>query len=61
MGLGYVLSFVPIASMLIMPMRLLSGIVLATDVWISLGLSSLLLVGVFILGYPAYRLGLQRE
>lgn len=60
-GMAYILSFVPIASMLIMPMRILSGVVLSIDLWISLFISSLTMGVLLVSMYPIYKEGLQKE
>lgn len=59
-GIGYFLSFIPISSMLIMPMRIVSTSVSMFDILIStlISVSTLaVILGVF---YPLYKKGLSR-
>lgn len=59
-GLPYLLSFVPISSMLIMPMRIIQKATIPSDILLSLGLSFGFLLLVIILLFPVYRKGLER-
>jgi len=60
-GLAYILSYVPIASMLTMGMRLLSTRVMLSDILFSLSLSVLFLFGCIYYGFPFYKRGLMNE
>ena len=60
-GIGYTLSFVPVFSMLIMPMRLLTQHVMAIEVIVSLLFSIALISLIFIVMYPVYRMGIREE
>jgi hypothetical protein len=53
-GLGYTLSFVPMFSMLIMPMRLLTENVMSIEVILSILFTIVLISLIFILFYPVY-------
>ena len=59
-GLPYLLSFVPISSMLIMPMRIIQKATISSEILLSLGLSLSFLMLVIILLFPVYRKGLER-
>jgi len=60
-GLGYVLSFVPISSMLLMGMRILSGPISVNELSLSLLMSLLALVMIIGIGYKGYQKGLVNE
>jgi ABC-2 type transport system permease protein len=60
-GLGYILSYVPIASMLTMGMRILNTRVLMSDLLFSLSLSLTFLAGCMYFGFPYYKKGLMNE
>jgi len=53
-GLGYSLSFVPVFSMLIMPMRLLTENVISIEVMVSILFTIVFISLIFILFYPIY-------
>jgi len=59
--LGSVLSYVPIFSMLIMPMRLLTQHVMPIEIMTSILFSFALISLIFILMYPLFRDGLREE
>ena len=60
-GMGRTLSLVPIGSMLVMGMRILSSTVSASEVALSVIGSVLMFVGIVMLGYPVYRRGLTQR
>lgn len=60
-GIGYVLSFMPVFSMLIMPMRLLTQHVMSIEIIVSVLFSMALISLIFIALYPIYRLGIREE
>lgn len=60
-GIGYVLSFVPIFSMLIMPMRLLTSHVMPIELVVSILFTIALISLIFIVLYPQYESGLKNE
>ncbi|MHB8097203.1 MAG: ABC transporter permease [Erysipelotrichaceae bacterium] len=60
-GFGYILSFIPIFSMLIMPMRLLTQHVMPIEIMTSLLFSFALISLIFILMYPLYKEGIREE
>ena len=60
-GFGYLLSFIPIFSMLIMPMRLLTQHVMPMEIITSILFSFALISLTFILMYPLYIRGLREE
>lgn len=60
-GLGRILSLVPVGSMLVMGMRILSGGVSDVEVSLSVIGSVLTLGGILMLGYPLYRRGLTQR
>lgn len=60
-GLGYILSFVPIFSMLIMPMRLLTSHVMPIELVVSILFTIALISLIFIVLYPQYESGLKNE
>lgn len=59
-GLGQTLSLLPIGSMLVMGMRILSGSVSVAEVGLSVVGSVVVLVGAVVVGYPWYRRGLTK-
>lgn len=59
-GWGYVFSFIPISSMLLMPMRLLTHHVMTLDILIALMFSLIFAIGILMAGYPLYKKGLQQ-
>lgn len=60
-GWGKVLSLVPVGSMLLMGMRVLSGTVRSVELLFSAGGSFLVLGALIGVGYPIYRRGLIRQ
>jgi ABC-2 type transport system permease protein len=58
-GLGYSLSFVPVFSMLIMPMRLLTENVIPIEVMVSILFTIAIISLIFILLYPIYERGIK--
>lgn len=58
-GLGYSLSFVPVFSMLIMPMRLLTENVIPIEVLVSILFTIAFISLIFILLYPIYEKGIK--
>lgn len=60
-GFGYLLSYIPIFSMLIMPMRLLTQHVMPMEIITSILFSFALISLTFILMYPLYIRGLREE
>jgi len=60
-GFGYILSYLPIFSMLIMPMRLLTQHVMPIEIMTSLLFSFALISLIFILMYPLYKDGIREE
>lgn len=60
-GFGYVLSYIPVFSMLIMPMRLLTQHVMPIEIMTSLLFSFALISLIFILLYPLYKEGIREE
>lgn len=60
-GMGRTLSLIPIGSMLVMGMRILSSTVSASEVALSVIGSVLMFVGIVMLGYPVYRRGLTQR
>jgi ABC-2 type transport system permease protein len=60
-GIGYFLSFVPVFSMLIMPMRLLTSHVMPIEVLVSILFTIAIISLIFIVLYPQYELGLKNE
>ena len=60
-GMGRTLSLVPIGSMLVMGMRILSSTVSASEVALSVIGSVLMFAGIVMLGYPVYRRGLTQR
>jgi ABC-2 type transport system permease protein len=60
-GFGYILSFIPIFSMLIMPMRLLTQHVMSIEIMTSILFSFALISLIFILMYPLYKKGIREE
>lgn len=60
-GLGYTLSFVPIFSMLIMPMRLLTQHVMPIEVIISILFTIALIALISVLLYPQYVSGIKND
>lgn len=58
-GLGYSLSFVPVFSMLIMPMRLLTENVIPIEVMVSILFTIAFISLIFILLYPIYERGIK--
>jgi len=60
-GIGYILSFVPIFSMLIMPMRLLTSHVMPIELLVSILFTIALISLIFIVLYPQYESGLKNE
>ncbi len=60
-GFGYILSYIPIFSMLIMPMRLLTQHVMPIEIMTSLLFSFALISLIFILLYPLYMEGIREE
>ena len=58
-GLGYTLSFLPITSILIMPMRLVLTTVPSFEVFLSLMIQGFTLFSVMFLLFPIYKRGLQ--
>ena len=60
-GWGKVLSLVPVGSMLLMGMRVLSGTVRSVELLFSVGASLLVLGALIGVGYPVYRRGLIRQ
>lgn len=60
-GLGYLLSYVPISSMLVMGMRLLSTNVAIDELSLSFLVSLITLILIMWLGYGWYRKGLVNE
>ncbi len=59
-GLGYILSFVPVSSMLIMPMRIVSNSVPFFELILSSLISLLSLLIILVILYPIYKKGLSR-
>ncbi len=60
-GLGYTLSFVPIFSMLIMPMRLLTQHVMLIEILVSILFSISLISLILVILYPFYQWGIREE
>lgn len=60
-GFGYILSYIPVFSMLIMPMRLLTQHVMPIEIMTSLLFSFALISLIFILMYPLYKEGIREE
>lgn len=60
-NLGLTLSYIPIFSMLIMPMRLLTQHVMPIEIMISILFSFALISLIFIVMYPLYCTGLREE
>jgi len=60
-GIGYILSFVPVFSMLIMPMRLLTSHVMPIELIVSILFTIALISLIFIVLYPQYESGLKSE
>lgn len=60
-GFGYILSFLPIFSMLIMPMRLLTQHVMSIEIMTSILFSFALISLIFLLMYPLYKKGIREE
>lgn len=60
-NLGSVLSYIPIFSMLIMPMRLLTQHVMPVEIMTSILFSFALISLIFIVMYPLYCAGLKEE
>ncbi len=60
-GVGYILSFIPIFSMLIMPMRLLTSHVMSIELLVSILFTIALISLIFIVLYPQYESGLKNE
>ena len=60
-GFGYILSYIPVFSMLIMPMRLLTQHVMPIEIMTSLLFSFTLISLIFILMYPLYKEGIREE
>lgn len=60
-NLGLTLSYIPIFSMLIMPMRLLTQHVMPIEIMISILFSFALISLIFIIMYPIYCEGLREE
>ena len=60
-GFGYILSYIPVFSMLIMPMRLLTQHVMPIEIMTSLLFSFTLISLIFILMYPLYKKGIREE
>ncbi len=58
-GLGYHLSFVPVLSMLMMPIRIFTQDLVFVEIWISLTISFALIFILLGLTYPAYVKGLR--
>lgn len=59
-GLGYILSFVPVTSMLVMPMRIVSNTVPFFELLLSSLISLISLVFILTALYPIYKKGLSR-
>lgn len=59
-GLGYILSFVPISSMLVMPMRIVSSFVAIHELILASLISLSFLILLLITSYPIYKKGLSR-
>ena len=59
-GLGYVLSFTPVTSMLIMPMRIVSNTVPFFELLLSSLISLVSLLFILVILYPIYKKGLSR-
>lgn len=60
-GTGRVLSLVPVGSMLVMGMRVLSDAVSGTELAFSILVSVLVLMMTLVIGYPMYRRGLTQR
>jgi len=60
-GLGYLGSFIPVGSMLLMPMRLVMFSVPLEEILISSGFSIICLIVILIGGYPFYLNGLMKD
>lgn len=60
-GLGFALSFVPVFSMLIMPMRLLKQLVMPIEIVISVLFTIALISLISVLFYPQYASGIKNE
>lgn len=60
-GLGYLASFIPVSSMLLMPMRLVMFAIPLEEIFISISFSLIALLFLLLLGYPLYLKGLMRE
>lgn len=59
-GLPYILSFIPVSSMLVMPMRIIQGSALTSEILLSFGLSFSVLFLIILALFPLYRNGLER-
>ena len=59
-GLGYILSFVPVTSMLVMPMRIVSNTVPFFELLLSSLISLISLAFILTVLYPIYKKGLSR-
>ncbi len=59
-GIGYIMSFVPVTSMLVMPMRIVSNSVPFFELLLSSLISFSCLVLCLIILYPVYKKGLSR-
>ena len=60
-GMGRVLSMVPVGSMLVMGMRVLSGAVSGSELILTIVGSVLVLMVTVMIGYPIYRRGLTQR
>lgn len=60
-GIGYILSFMPIFSMLIMPMRLLTSHVMPIELLVSILFTIALISLILIVFYPQYESGLKND
>lgn len=59
-GLPYILSFIPVSSMLVMPMRIIQGSALTSEILLSFGISFSVLFLIILSLFPLYRNGLER-
>ncbi len=60
-GFGYYLSFIPVFSMLIMPMRLLTQHVMRVEIIVSISFTLALISLILVLMYPLYASGIRNE
>lgn len=60
-GLGYLLSFIPITSILLMPMRIILTHVSLFEISLSLFIQTFTLISFVILLFPLYQKGLQKS